>query len=135
MTSPPHRARRRVISSLAGVGVLALALCVLAGVATAEHLAGGTFAGEHERVGMVRRVADLAVANLNAMEPSTLEPFTLGRIISVDNAVNHAYKSLLPRGETPRTGSHTDAHSSKSSLKNLVGNPTLWERMTLVLRR
>mmetsp|Transcript_14948 Transcript_14948/g.36169 ORF Transcript_14948/g.36169 Transcript_14948/m.36169 type:complete len:296 (+) Transcript_14948:83-970(+) len=77
----------------------ALALAVLGGAApvSADHVEG-SFGGEHERVSLVRQVADLAIANLNAVEKPADEAFTLGRILEVDNAVQHTYKSIKARG-------------------------------------
>ena len=82
--------------------VAALTFCLLSAmtgvvVVRADHLEGA-FHGEHERVGFIRQVGDLAIANLNAVEQPTDELYTLGRVVSVENAVNHAYKSVVPRG-------------------------------------
>lgn len=97
----PRRAQRPAATAvvpIAATAALALCLTSMTGVARADHLEGD-FGGEHERVGMVRTVADLAVANLNAVENPTDELYTLGRITGVENAVNHAYKSVVPIGE------------------------------------
>jgi hypothetical protein len=88
---------QRAAAPLAAVAALTLCLLTGSGV-RADHL-DGDFHGEHERVGVARKVADLAISNLNAVEQPTDELYTLGRVLSVDNAVNHAYKSVVPRGE------------------------------------
>lgn len=84
------------------MGISALwILCLLTGhTASAEHL-DGAFHGEHERVGMVRKVADRAILNLNDVEKPSDEAFTLGRVMTAESSVNHGYKSIDPRGETP----------------------------------
>jgi len=56
---------------------------------------------EHGRIQLLKSIAQLAIDNLNTNDGGA-DAFKLGRLIEVtsDSAVNHRYKSIIPRGLT-----------------------------------
>jgi len=86
-------------------GAAALAAAVLAlaaqwGAARANHLSDDSqIVTEHGRISLLKGVAELALSNLNEVEKPE-EPYVFGRMIEVsqDTAVQHRYKSVIPRG-------------------------------------
>ena len=70
------------------------------GAARANHLADDSqIVTEHGRISLLKGVAELALSNLNEVEKPE-EPYVFGRMIEVsqDTAVQHRYKSVIPRG-------------------------------------